>query len=360
MIYLYSIENVKRISYSADLVMDLTKLYRFKGKDFYYEDVFKNSMTTIVNETIYKDCMYASRLLNLNITENRMRLILTKDSNPKTNDERILANLKTVFTIIQNKGEQLDLSTNEFLSLADLIFKGVTVIGFRTAKTEVQFNLLREKKTVSMREEFEKIINLYKSFLKKKEVEATQLATNLFVDVLNTKIFDKYNDFMCLLIYYCLLFKERFNVFKHLSFFEMHYNSKPEFDAALAQASYDWGNGFSKTAPLNRLTINFMLDGYALIESKVQIKGMDKELKKLDLVATSILKLGEIFTKDEIRKANPDISESTINRALDYLKEKEKIRPNGTGRNATWIRLDYGNSNDIKSKQVNIFDLLGD
>ena len=357
---MYSLENIKRISYPADLVMDLTKLYRFKGKDFYYEDVFKNSMENIVNETIVKDCMFSSKLLNLNVTENRMRLLLTKNSTPKTNDEKILANLKTVFTIIQNKGEELDLSTNEFLSLADLIFKGVTSIGYRTIKKEVRYNLLSERKNVSLREEFEKILNLYKSYLRKKEVEATQLATNLFVDVLNTKIFDKYNDFMCLIIYYCLLFKERFNVFKHISFFEMHYNSKPEFDTLVAEASYDWENGFSKTAPLNRLTINFMLDGYALIETRVQIKGMDKELKKLDLVATSILKLGEIFTKDEIRKANPDISESTINRALDYLKESGKIRPNGTGRNATWLRLDYGDTADIKTKQVNIFDILGE
>ena len=50
---MYSLENMKRISYQADLVMDLTKLYRFKGKDFYYEDVFKKQMNAVVNETIY-------------------------------------------------------------------------------------------------------------------------------------------------------------------------------------------------------------------------------------------------------------------------------------------------------------------
>ena len=58
---MHCLENIKRISYPADLVMDLTRLYRFKGKDFYYEDVFKKQMNTIVNETIYKDCLYASR-----------------------------------------------------------------------------------------------------------------------------------------------------------------------------------------------------------------------------------------------------------------------------------------------------------
>ena len=35
----------------------------------------------------------------------------------------------------------------------------------------------------------------------------------------------------------------------------MHYNAKPAFDAAVSEASYEWQSGFSKTAPLNRLTI---------------------------------------------------------------------------------------------------------
>ena len=39
---MYSLENMKRISYQADLVMDLTKLYRFKGKDFTMKMCLKN------------------------------------------------------------------------------------------------------------------------------------------------------------------------------------------------------------------------------------------------------------------------------------------------------------------------------
>ena len=60
---MHCLENIKRISYPADLVMDLTRLYRFKGKDFYYEDVLKNQMDKIVAETIYKETVYASKLL---------------------------------------------------------------------------------------------------------------------------------------------------------------------------------------------------------------------------------------------------------------------------------------------------------
>ena len=64
--------NLDRISYPAELVMDLTQLYRFKGKDFYYEDVLKSSMSGIIRITVEKDSFYAAKLLNLSISENRI------------------------------------------------------------------------------------------------------------------------------------------------------------------------------------------------------------------------------------------------------------------------------------------------
>ncbi|MDE7213987.1 MAG: hypothetical protein K2N42_05350, partial [Anaeroplasmataceae bacterium] len=100
---------MQRISYPADLVMDLTNLYQFKGKDFHYEDVFKSDMQTIIKDTIEKDTFFAAKVLNLDITENRARLIIQKNSTPKPNDEKILANLKEVFKILQAKGNHLEL-----------------------------------------------------------------------------------------------------------------------------------------------------------------------------------------------------------------------------------------------------------
>ena len=123
--------NLDRISYPAELVMDLTQLYRFKGKDFYYEDVLKSSMSGIIRITVEKDSFYAAKLLNLSISENRIRLILRKENTvPRTKDEKILANLKEVFTLIQKKGDSIELTTNEFLQMAKKIFNEAQNIDF--------------------------------------------------------------------------------------------------------------------------------------------------------------------------------------------------------------------------------------
>ena len=48
-------------------------------------------------------------------------------------------------------------------------------------------------------------------------------------------------------------------------------------------------------------------------------------------------KLG-YFTKEDIRKICPEVAESTINRVFAKLKNEDKIKVIGSGRNAKWIK----------------------
>ena len=352
------LKNISRIAYPAELVTKLSRLYTFKGKDFYYEDVLKNYMPGIIKETIEKDSIYAAKILNLSISENRIKLILRKNSEPKTKDEKVLENLKTVFTIIQNKGTELELSQTEFLSLATRLFKGHTDIGYASTYTIEKVNLFEEKKKISRRETMEEAIKLYSKVLYQQKIEPTQTITNLFVDLLNLKCFTSNNEFLALIIMYCLLFNNRFNVFKYESFFERYYNKMDGFTTAIAASSFNWDEGYSQTAMLNDALIQLMLDSYERVEKLVDDYKFDKKLKKVDNVESAILKLPTVFTRDNIKNVCPHLSDSTINRALTNLKNEGKIKPNGTGRSATWVKLVPEEIFVTGSRQTSIFDYI--
>jgi hypothetical protein len=142
-----------------------------------------------------------------------------------------------------------------------------------------------------------------------------------------------------LLTLYCLLFKARFYVFKHISFFEKYYEKLDEFKAATSAATYGWETGFANTSMLNNLIIQLMLEGYAKIEGDVQNQEFDRNLNNIDTVEATIMKMDRIFTKDQIKALCSTLSVSTLNRALTRLKSENKIRPNGTGRSASWTKL---------------------
>jgi hypothetical protein len=354
------LSNLDRINYPSDLVMDLTKLYRFKGKDFYYEDVLKANLNGMINKTVEKDTFYASKLLNLDIKETRIKLLLRKDSQPKNKDEQIFVNLKNIFKLIQEKGDDIELTTNEFLHLAFRIYKDVKKVDYTSVIKRERVNLLEENKRYSKREDFEKELNLYNRLLRSEKVETTQLITNLYIDILNLNIYNTSNEFLCLLVLYCLLFRERFNVFKYVSFFQLYYDKIDEFKTATAASKYNWEEGFATTDSLNRLIIRIMLDGYQMVEGEVSGLSWDKKMKKIDNVESSILRLPEIFTREQVRQLHPTISDSTLNRALENLKRQNKIRPNGTGRSATWVRLVEDEFINTSTKQMSLFELIMD
>ena len=352
------LSNLSRLSYPASLVTKLSRLYTFKGKDFYYEDVLKNYMPGIIKETIEKDTINCAKLLNLTVSDNRVRLIVKKDAEPKTKEEKILANLKQVFTIIQEKGTDLELTPNEFLHLATRIFEGYEDINYQVTTVIERVNLLDERKRVSKRESMEQLLGLYQKALQREQIEPTQVITNMYVDLLHSECYTDHNEFLALVIAYCLLCSERFNVFKYISFFEKYHNKLDEFNTATAASSFNYETGFSQTSMLNEALIQLMLDGYQEVEKMTDNFLFDKKLKKIDNVETAILKMPKVFNRETIKEACPHLSDSTINRALAKLKSEGKIRPNGTGRSATWVKLVPEEIFAPGSIQTNIFEYL--
>ena len=70
-----------------------------------------------------------------------------------------------------------------------------------------------------------------------------------------------------------------------------------------------------------------------------EIYEFDRSINKANNIENTILKLPEIFTKEEIRINHPFVSESTINRTLSKLRDEKVIKPLGKGRSAKWIKI---------------------
>ena len=351
------LEKIENSIYPNDLVMDLTKLYQFKGKDFYYEEVLKQHLNGLVNCTIEKDVYFFSRILNLDVNDNRMKLLIKKDSNPKTKEEQVVKNLKQIFTLIQEKGTGIELTTNEFIQLASRMFKGYKRVDYKEDIVKVKENLLYVEKTFFRRKLLEDELTIYAKMLEKKTSEITLLCTKFYIDILNMQLYTEYSNEISLLILYCLLYRERFNVFKYISFFEKYYENIEEFKSLEAEASMNWSTGYNKTDSLNNKIIEILLESYMEVEKMIQDTDFDKNLKKIDNVKSAILRLPQTFTKADIKLQYGHISDSTLNRALDELKKENKIVSNGTGRSATWNRIVSSEIFTTKTKQMTLFEL---
>lgn len=352
-----SLENIDRTSLSTDLIMDVLKLYQFKGKDFYYTEALKNRSTQMTNYTVERDSFYLEKLLDLDISDYRLKMLIKKHAEAKNTKEAIVANIVKSFTMIQKDIETFDLITNEIFSIGRFIF------GDRKFKFNYDFysetnTLFQEKKKKSRRMILEQLLETYALKVKEDKYETTLLITNFYVDFINLNIFNIHNDIIGLYVLYLLLFKAGFKVFRYVSFFQLIYESKEEFTEACKKANYDWKDAYAVTGPLNKVIVKLLLKGYYQVEEELRNVDFDKKVKKTNNVEAIILKLPQVFTKEMIRDKQSYVSDSTINRTLKRLSEQGKVRANGVGRSATWVRLVNYESFEPAQPQLDMFDIM--
>ena len=161
------------------------------------------------------------------------------------------------------------------------------------------------------------------------------------MDIFNVKPLTDKNLTSAFITLYILLFKAELHAFHYVSFFEMLYNNFNDFNDKLLDVSYNWNDGIAQPTSFIRYMINLIIEAYEQTEKIISEYKIDQTISKGDNIEQTIRTLPHVFTKDQIRKFHPYVSESTINRALQKLRDENKIKPLGKGRSAKWRKISY-------------------
>lgn len=346
-----ALQNIERIQINNESLLILLSVYESKGKTFYYDDLFKRVLAAFEKKTMVTNLNSLAHYLDLKMTDSRIKLFSKKIMKPKTKDEYLLDNLKTALRQFHKNPNSFELLVNEVGNLVNLLSNNTDVIVFNSYDLKGD-GLLRTKR-ISKKVDLESLIELFNSKRKSKSHELIHLISNFYVDFLNMNILSKHNELVALILLYCLLAKE-FSVFRYVSFFKFFLRKKKDWDSGIVAANYSWSTGFSHTNMLSQILVSLLLESYTEIENVSHQYVFEKDLNKSHSIENSILKMAEIFTKEELRKRHPNVSDATIDRTLKRLKSEDKIRPLGKGRSSKWQRIVVGNGK-LTSKQLSLF-----
>ena len=166
-----------------------------------------------------------------------------------------------------------------------------------------------------------------------------------------TKIFFRFIlDFLCIhpfndgngrisrLLTLLLLYKYDHKVGRYISLEKIIEDSKSSYYKTLNKSSIGWHEGKHNLFFWLEYFLGTLLAAYKEFEERV---GMVKSKKgnKSYRVEQAVKNIIGTFSKDDIRNACPDVSDSTIDRVLRQLKKDNVIEVLGKGRNAKWKRL---------------------
>ncbi len=348
-----ALKNIERVQINAEMMLLLLKLYEYKGKSFYYDDLFSRDFQAFSKKAEEKDVIAIAKYLSLNMTEARIKLFAKKKMSARTKDEHLLNNIKLALQQLRLGLDDFELLPNEVGNLLKLLSKQTNPIVFNPSSTKKE-GILGSKERLGKREDLEQLMTLYDKNEREQKHELTQLITSFYVDFLNLNIVSAHDKLVAAILLFAMVAR-RFGVFKYASFFSHFLQVRDAWDNSYVQASYYWEQGYPQIDMLNRFLVHIILDSYKEIDDFAHEYAFEKKLNKSDNLENSILKLPEIFSKNDLRKRHPNVSDATIDRTLKRLKDENKIRPLGTGRSAKWQRIISGRKK-LSVEQLTLFD----
>lgn len=320
-----------------DVVVMLGKIYRFIGNNDFYIKSLGNDLEKVIEKTIEKDTYYLKKILNLDISEARTKLIIYKNSNPRTKQEQVLKNLKEMITIIQHKYYTMGLQSNDLFNIINMIYSSYSRIEFDNFDDN-SYSLFISQSSKSKRVILNKMNDIMVDSINNQKYDKIILSLNYFIDLYNLKPFVSKNEALALLILYQLILNSDLNTFKYVSFFELLFNDYENFNLELCKASVNWKENVSQTIEFVKYFLNLFISAYKNTDEIIKNYLFDKTNKKYENLEVTILSFSTLFTKEDVRKVHPYVSESTINRTLNTLKDKGLIISLGKGRSAKWMK----------------------
>ncbi len=339
-----AIENITNLTISKDKIIDLLNIYEVKGNHFYYVNLFKKNEKSFYKKRDYENIYYLAKILNINFTEAKLDRFSKSDYAPKLTDEIYFLNIKEALRRISKNNDNFEIVANELIDLASLIYKNIK----RNPLNKITPDKLEylANKDQGERNFIEFYVSKFLRLYQQRENELLMILLSFFLDIDCLLMFKENNFLVALIAFYGLLQKD-FKVFNYVSFFKHLYENLDEFNMVTQISKTNWQLGTPEIISLLKVLIKIIKNA----DSELKLLGQSYQFEitrnKSDSIENFILRSEQVFSKDEIRKAMPRLSETTINRALKRLRDEGKIIPLGTGRSANWQRVVEGIKEDL-------------
>ncbi len=338
-------DNLKHYILPSDLLLDMLNTYKHIGKNTIYESTLQKNIKLIEEATIERDVFFLASLLNYSISDNRLRLLITKNSKPRTSEEQVITNLKDVVSSIHKNAKKHPFNSSDLLSYIN------TIHGPKYAKFSASIVKGNRKKHIndkSLRLLINNVLDDYYVYFTKELYEKVFLSLITYIEFVNINPFTKANDLAGYLMLYYMTLRCDIDCFRYISFFEVLYTNIEHFNREVAGSSMNYKEGFIPIFGLARLFYSLIDQGYQKLAKICKEYTYEENVNKSANVENTIRMLPDIFTKEDIRRRHPFVSEATINRILVKLRDEEFIVPLGKGRSAKWMKthkqnIDYKN-----------------
>lgn len=330
---------------TPEIVKKLTLIHEYKGEQRLFIEAHKDELNELVEIAKVQSTEASNRIEGISTAEDRLKNLVQAKTTPRNRDESEIAGYRDVLNTIHENYDYIPINTNYLLQLHRDLYKFLGNVDGGMFKTSD--NIIQETdadgnericfKPVATWETPASIDELCKVFSEaKNEVEPLLLDIMFILDFLCIHPFNDGNGRMSRLLTLLLLYQSGFIVGKYISIEKIIEESKETYYEALQDSSINWHENENDYKPFVNYMLGVIVKAYKEFESRVKLltaPNLSKAARIREIIKNHI---GTI-TKSELMAMNPDISDTTIQRALAELLKNGEIEKIGGGRYTKYV-----------------------
>ena len=332
---------------STDIVALISQIHEFKGKQDLFVGAKPDALSQLLEIAKIQSVEASNKIEGIVTTTDRLKRLINEKTMPKTRSEQEIAGYRDVLSTIHNNYEYIPLKPTMILQLhRDLYkFSGKSIGG----SYKNSDNIIAEERSDGTQiirfqpvpawetpDTVQKLCEAFNFALSDSDLDPLLLVPMFVLDFLCIHPFNDGNGRMSRLLTLLLLYRAGYTVGKYISIEKIISDTKETYYEVLRESSYGWHEGKNDYAPFVRYLLGTVVAAYREFTSRIELLSKEK-LSKSDRVRETIRGHTGKITKAEISELCPDISEVTIERVLNELKNSGEVIKIGGGRYTQYV-----------------------
>ena len=338
----YNYKNKWQKLLTPEVVSLLTQIHEYKGEQTLFIEAKADTLTQLVEIAKVQSTEASNKIEGIYTSDERLKSLVSNKTTPRTRNEQEIAGYRDVLSTIHESHDFLPVKPSIVLQLhRDLYkFSGKSIGGSYKGSDNViaeedsegnQFVRFQPVPAWETPAAIDAICDAFDEILAQTDADPLLIIPMFILDFLCIHPFNDGNGRMSRLLTLLLLYRAGYIVGKYISIEKMIEQTKETYYEALQNSSAYWHEEKNDYIPFVQYMLGVIVAAYREFSSRVKhiaASNMSKPERIREIIKDT---LGKI-TKTEIMQKCPDISQVTVQRALNELVTSGEVLKIGGGR----------------------------
>lgn len=352
-----TLQRLSSYAFRSDQLSLFRQLGEFKGQQVTGIRQQPEVLDTLRQAALLESLQYSNRLEGILVVGDgsagnscsldRVRRLVQRDSQPDTEEERLIAGYREAMDLVIEPGEHLTLSVSLLHQLHRVLFAHTARGGGRwriTNKEIIERNnqgqkvgvLYRTLSPSAITAAVDELVVRYHLGLSQ-QVEPLVLVAAVVLDFLCIHPFSDGNGRIIWLLMAMMLARNGYQVAQLISLERVLVGREQLYKEALHDSVKGWHQGKHDPMPWINFFLTTLVQAYGELEDKIEaLQRQGIHAPKSKLVRRAIEQSGRAFAIGDICLQIPTVSRELVKKVVQQMRSEGLLEPMGKGRGAQW------------------------